>query len=354
MALLGVNPDAWQGRRVLVTGHTGFKGGWLSLWLEHLGAKVIGYALPPPSMPSLFETTRLADVVDHRLGDLRDLEHLSMLMQQSRPEVVLHLAAQAIVREGYRDPIGTLTSNVVGTMNVLEAVRGCESVRALLVITSDKCYRNQEWLWPYRESDALGGRDPYSASKACAEIVASAWRDSFLAERVQVATARAGNVIGGGDWAADRLVPDALRAWQAGRTLHVRNPAAVRPWQHVLEPLAGYLQLTEGLLRGEQAGAWNFGPDAAEMLPVAGLLDRLALAWGESATWQAEVGEQPHEAHLLTLDSSQARTLLGWRPRYGIQEALEKTVDWQRAWLSGADMRAFTLKQIEDYMAHTA
>jgi CDP-glucose 4,6-dehydratase len=354
MALLGVSPDIWRGRRVLVTGHTGFKGGWLSLWLERLGAKVFGFALPPPSMPSLFDAARVAEGVEQQLGDLRDMACLTSFIKQTRPEVVLHLAAQALVREGYRDPVGTLTSNVVGTMNLLEAVRGCDSVRALLVITSDKCYRNQEWLWPYRESDALGGRDPYSASKACAEIITSAWRDSFLAGRVQVATARAGNVIGGGDWAADRLVPDALRAWQAGRALNVRNPAAVRPWQHVLEPLAGYLRLAEGLLRGEHAGAWNFGPDAAEMLSVAGLLDRLASAWGETATWRAEAGEQPHEARLLTLDSSQARALLGWRPRYGIQAALEKTVDWQRAWLTGADMRAYTQTQIEDYMALSA
>jgi CDP-glucose 4,6-dehydratase len=347
-----MTPEFWSGKSVLLTGHTGFKGSWLALWLQRLGARVHGYSRRPTTEPSLFEVARVGEGVAGVEGDIRDLAQLKAAMAASRPELVFHLAAQALVRQGYLDPVETITSNVVGTMNVLEAVRDTPSVKAVVVVTSDKCYDNREWLWPYREYEALGGRDPYSASKACAEIVTAAWRASFLAERgVSVATARAGNVVGGGDWAPDRLVPDALRAWQKGEPLEVRYPNAVRPWQHVLDPLAGYLQLAERLYEGQAAEAWNFGLPDTDMRSVGELLDRLAGLWGEAARWVADPREHPHEAGLLRLDSSRARTMLGWRPKYPIDQALERVVEWHRGWLAGEDMRAFTLDQIDQYMA---
>lgn len=352
LAYLGMMSGFWSGKRVMLTGHTGFKGGWLSLWLQRLGADVHGYSLPAPTSPSLFDAARVAEGITHVEGDIRDRAHLTAGMAEAQPDIVFHLAAQALVRQSYRDPVETMTSNVVGTMNLLEAVRNTPSVKAVVVITSDKCYENREWFWPYRENEALGGRDPYSASKACAEIVTASWRDSFLKERgVAIATTRAGNVIGGGDWAADRLVPDALRAWQDGVPLQVRYPHSVRPWQHVLEPLSGYLMLAERLCAGQGAEAWNFGPADADVRPVGKLLDSLAGIWGEGASWRPDALGHPHEAGLLRLDSSKARMVLGWRPRLDIEQALEWVVDWQRAWLSGADMRAFTLDQIENYMA---
>ncbi len=347
-----MTPGFWRDKSVLVTGHTGFKGGWLSLWLQHLGAHVHGYALAPGTQPSLFMEARVGEGMSHVEADIRDLSHLKASMDAAQPEIVFHLAAQALVRESYSDPVGTMTSNVIGTMNLLEAVRSTPSVKAVVVITSDKCYENREWLWPYRENEALGGRDPYSASKACAEIVTASWRASFLDEqKVAVATARAGNVIGGGDWAADRLIPDALRAWQGGKVLQVRFPQAVRPWQHVLEPLAAYLLLAENLHHGKSAEAWNFGPSDADMRPVGGLLESLAALWGDGASWQSDALQHPHEAGLLRLDSSKAKTLLGWRPNFNIDQALEQVIRWHRAWMAGEDMRAFTLSQIDHYMA---
>jgi CDP-glucose 4,6-dehydratase len=350
VAMLGLEAEFWRGRRVLVTGHTGFKGGWLSLWLQTLGADVSGYALPPPTTPSLFEAARVADGMRHAVGDLRNPSDLERAMGLAAPAVVFHLAAQPLVREGYRDPAGTVTSNVVGTMNVLEAVRRQPSVKAVVVVTSDKCYANREWPWPYRENDALGGKDPYSASKACTELLAAAWRDSFLDDRVALATARAGNVVGGGDWAPDRLVPDALRAWQAGEPVAIRYPQAVRPWQHVLEPLAGYLLLARRLLEGGGGEAWNFGPPDGDAMSVGELVDTLAALWGPQAHRRADPAPQPPEAGQLRLDSSKARSKLGWRSRYGTREALALVVAWQRAWLDGEDMRAFSLRQIDDYM----
>lgn len=347
-----MNAAFWKGKTAFVTGHTGFKGSWLSLWLQHMGSQVHGYSLAPFAPPDLFTVANVSADMSHNEGDVRDLPRLRASMNAAQPEIVFHLAAQALVRQGYLNPVDTISTNAIGTMNVLEAVRQTPSVRAVVIVTTDKCYENREWLWPYRENEPLGGRDPYSASKACAEIITGAWRDSFLAESgIAVASARAGNVIGGGDWAADRLVPDALRAWQSGGTLRVRRPEAVRPWQHVLEPLAGYLQLAEAMVQTGVTGAWNFGPADSATHSVARLLDRLAAHWGDGARWATEDGQHPHEAGLLRLDSSRARELLGWRPRYDLEKSLQLTVDWHRHWMDGGDMRGFTLEQIERYMA---
>lgn len=347
--MLGLDPDFWRGRSVLVTGHTGFKGGWLALWLEHLGARVAGYALPPATDPSLCEVAGIATSVRHQLGDIRDYDTLKRTLANSAPEIVFHLAAQALVRESYRDPLTTIASNVTGTAHVLEAARHTPSVRAVVVVTSDKCYDNREWSWPYRENEPLGGHDPYSASKACAELVTAAWRHSFPREGLSIASARAGNVIGGGDWAPERLVPDALATWSRGETLRVRKPAAVRPWQHVLEPLHGYLLLAQQLYRQQAAEAWNFGPGEDDMVAVADVLDRLARHWDPGAKWATDAAPQPPEASLLRLDSTRARQLLSWKPVWPLDEALARTVAWHREWLGGADMRACSLETIAAY-----
>lgn len=348
--VMAVNSDFWRGRRVFLTGHTGFKGGWLATWLQHAGAEVHGYALAPPTAPNLFSVARVADgLAGHTTGDLRDAPRLAAALRQAEPEVVFHLAAQALVRPSYAQPVDTYAVNVMGTVNLLEAVRGCASVRALVNVTTDKCYDNREWLWPYRENEALGGRDPYSSSKACAELVTAAYRDSFLAPAgVAVATARAGNVIGGGDWAADRLLPDFFRAVDAGRPLEVRFPDATRPWQHALEPLAGYLRLAERLLTDGAAfaEAWNFGPADAGAQPVRWLLDHLC-ARQPGATWHHVGGAHPHEAGLLKLDSSKARSRLGWRESWDLATALDMSLQWHRAWRAGEDMHEVCLRQID-------
>ena len=352
LEVLVVNPERWQGRRVFVTGHTGFKGCWLTLALRSMGAEVIGYALPPPTDINLFDALKLASDVKHIVGDIRDLHLLTKTMVEAEPDTVIHLAAQSLVRRSYKYPLETYETNVMGTANVLEAVRATTSVRSVVIVTTDKCYENREWLWPYREDEPLGGFDPYSNSKACAELVTSAYRNSFFRERdVHLASARAGNVIGGGDWAEDRLVPDFFRSTDLGRPVLCRNPSALRPWQHVLEPVSGYLSLCEALFgRGEEvAEAWNFGPSEDDAKPVGWVLDRLTHLYG-GAGWVRDGERHPHEAGLLKLDSSKARQRLDWRPRWRLDEALSETVAWHSAWRRGEDMRTFTLQQITRYV----
>lgn len=343
---------------VLVTGHTGFKGGWLALWLADIGAHVHGYALAPPTQPSLFEVARVAEALasDTR-ADLADLAALTGTLERSRPKVVFHLAAQPLVSEGYRDPLGTIASNVTGTAHLLEAIRSVDSVRAVVVVASDKVYENPETGQPFTEQDPLGGHDPYSASKAAAEIVVASYRSSFFGEGshpARIASARAGNVIGGGDWAADRLVPDCLRAFAAGEPVRLRGPDAVRPWQHVLGPLSGYLALPGRLLSdgGEHfARAWNFGPDPTDDASAGEVAQRVATLWGSDAQVLRGAGPSAPEAGLLRLDSSQSRSELGWAPRWSLEQALKHTVAWQRAWQRGDDMRAVCLEQIATYRA---
>lgn len=353
-AVEGVDVTAgfWRGKRVLVTGHTGFKGGWLALWLQQLGADVTGIALPAPTDPSLFEAAHVAEGMRSLTGDIRDLAAVERAMRDHKPEVVLHLAAQALVRESYADPVGTYATNVMGTVHVLEAARRAGTVRALVVVTSDKCYKNLEWPWGYREQDELGGRDPYSNSKSCAELVSDAYRQAF--DGPAIATARAGNVIGGGDWAADRLVPDAVRAAARGAPLELRNPDAVRPWQHVLEPLGGYLLLAERLWhdRTAHAEAWNFGPAEDDSRPVAWVAEHVQRRFDpDGPKWRQAGGTQPHEARTLRLDCAKARTRLGWQPRTDISVALDWTVTWYRAHQDGGDMRGLTLQQIAAFEA---
>jgi len=346
----------WVGKRVFLTGHTGFKGSWLALWLQRLGAHVTGYALASSTQPNLFGLAEVGVGMDSYTGDVRDEAALSSAMQSAQPEIVIHMAAQALVRYGYQNPVETYATNVMGTVNLMEAVRACSSVRVVLSVTSDKCYDNKEWVWGYREHEALGGYDPYSSSKAAAELVTGAYCSSFLEARgVAVASARAGNVIGGGDWAADRLVPDVLSAFAQGRAAHIRNPNAVRPWQHVLEPLSGYLSLCEHLYRtpSDFVGAWNFGPREEDAKPVGHVVERLAFHWGGTVTWAVDKCPQPHEAHYLKLDISKARSQLSWNPRWGLDLAIKLTAYWYRHHISGGDIRSFTLGQIQDYQSGT-
>ncbi len=356
-----MNLSFWKDRRVFVTGHTGFKGSWLALWLQRFGARVTGYSLDPPTQPSLFEAAGVAAGMESRIADIRDLPSLAAALRDSRAEVVLHLAAQSIVRASYDDPIGTYSVNVMGTANVLEAIRHAQGVRAVVIVTTDKCYENREWVWGYRENEAMGGRDPYSSSKGCAELVTAAYTSSFFppadhgTHGVAVASARAGNVIGGGDWAKDRLMPDIVRSLQAGHPVFIRNPAAVRPWQHVLEPLRGYLDLAEALVeKGPRFnGGWNFGPSDRDAQPVGWIVDQVVKAWGEGARWELDDGPQPHEAHMLKLDCSKAKGLLGWKPMMDIATALRWIVDWYRTYYrtagSQAPARSLAEQEIERY-----
>ncbi len=352
-----MNAVFWRGKKVFLTGHTGFKGSWLSLWLQQMGAQVTGFSLPPPTNPSLFEVANVAQGMISLIGDIRDGEVLSRAMRDAAPDIVIHMAAQPLVRYSYVNPVETYSTNVMGTVHVLEAVRQTPSVRAVVNVTSDKCYDNKEWVWGYRENEPMGGFDPYSNSKGCAELVASAYRNSFFnpakynEHKVALASVRAGNVIGGGDWAADRLIPDILRAISAGQPVVIRSPHAIRPWQHVLEPLSGYLLLAQHLYeRGaEFAEGWNFGPNDEDAKPVQWIVERLTQQWGAGASWQLDGGDHPHEAHYLKLDCSKAKMRLHWQPRWHLEHTLEMIVAWQRAWLAKEDMRGFTLQQIEQY-----
>ncbi|HVJ05853.1 MAG TPA: CDP-glucose 4,6-dehydratase [Candidatus Saccharimonadales bacterium] len=346
----------WKSRKVFVTGHTGFKGSWLALWLLSMGAEVCGYALDPPTEPSLYKLLDLDGQFKSVRGDIRDLALLETAMRDFQPEVVFHLAAQPLVRLSYQNPVETYSTNVLGTVHILDAVRRTPSVRSVVMITSDKCYENNEWHWPYREQDAMGGHDPYSSSKGCAELVVSAYRHSFFPPEgdVAVASARAGNVIGGGDWALDRLVPDIARAWGSGKPAIIRNPDAVRPWQHVLEPLSGYMVLAERLFLDGPAFAegWNFGPADSEARSVGDLVSSLAKLWGHGASWSVIKPEEvQHEAHLLRLDSSKARAELGWSPRWNFDETLAHTIEWYKRFYSSEKMQNCTLEQIELFVS---
>ncbi|HEX2255271.1 MAG TPA: CDP-glucose 4,6-dehydratase [Afifellaceae bacterium] len=341
----------WEGRRVFLTGHTGFKGAWMSLVLSRLGAEVYGYALPPDNAAGLFEAAGVANDMHHRLGDVRDFSALRTAVAEARPSIVVHMAAQALVRPSYADPVGTYATNVMGTVHLLEAVRQTPGVEGVVVVTSDKCYENVGWVWGYREADRLGGHDPYSNSKGCAELVAEAYRRSFFSSggACSVASARAGNVIGGGDWGLDRLVPDAMRAFTAGEVLRIRNPSAVRPWQHVLDPVLAYLLLAERLASADESMAegWNFGPGPASEVPVRHIVENIIQLWGGSAQWEFDDDCHVHEAAYLKLDCTKAASRLGWRPVLDLANSLRLTVEWYRAQSSGADMRELTMRQID-------
>lgn len=347
-----VESTFWRGKRVFLTGHTGFKGSWLSLWLDSMGAIVRGYALSPPTSPSLFEEANVDQVVDSQIGDIRDLEGLRENMVGFSPDILIHMAAQPLVRYSYNEPIETYETNVIGTAKVLEAARSCPNLKSIVSVTTDKCYENKEWVWGYRENEPMGGYDPYSSSKGCAELVTSAYRRSFLQEKgVGLASARAGNVIGGGDWADDRLIPDILRAFENGEPVIVRNPASTRPWQHVLEPLSGYLVLAQRLYDqpDQYAEGWNFGPYDEDAKPVNWILDQMVVMWPENQ-WQLDEGNHPHEAGYLKLDISKAKARLGWQPAWRLNQTLEKIVSWHRAWLEGEDMQSICLQEINEYM----
>ena len=349
MEKLALNSAFWHDRRVLVTGHTGFKGSWLSLWLSALGAKVTGFSLDVPTTPSLMQAARVGDLLRDERGDVRDLKAVRAVMDVAKPEVVLHLAAQSLVRQSYAMPVETYATNVIGTTHLLEAVRTAKSVLAVIVVTSDKCYENRESGTPYVESDPMGGHDPYSSSKGAAELVTAAYRRSFFGDG-KIASARAGNVVGGGDWSPDRLIPDIYRAAEANKALLLRNPKAVRPWQHVLEPLSGYLMLAEHLASDPAfAQAWNFGPDEVDARSVEDVVTRVVSRWSNGLRWELDRGAHPHEAKVLSIDSAKARQRLGWAPRLSLEETLAWTVDWYKAFMRGDDVRELTLQQISKY-----
>ena len=359
MENMELTADFWRGKRVLVTGHTGFKGGWLSVWLQMLGAEVTGFSLAPPTTPSFFETVGVARSVVSVIGDIRDGALFAATAATAAPDIMFHMAAQSLVRPSYADPVTTFATNVMGTVNVLEAARNVSSLRAIIVVTSDKCYENTGSGRDFRESDPLGGHDPYSSSKACTELVTGAYRDSFFARiserKVAVASARAGNVIGGGDWAVDRLVPDTIRAFSQACPIHLRYPGATRPWQHVLDPLNGYLLLAERLYADAGYGeAWNFGPASDHVTTVASVVEALARKWGDNMKWEQDQADNPPEARLLSIDASKARERLGWSTRLELARAVEWTVDWYRAARDGADMRDFTVSQIRRFAAEAS
>ncbi|WP_139078848.1 CDP-glucose 4,6-dehydratase [Aliivibrio logei] len=357
-----MNPSFWQGKKVFITGHTGFKGGWLSLWLQEMGAIVKGYSLPAPTTPSLFEEAKVWAGMSTEEGDIRDFPHLREVISGFKPEIVFHMAAQPLVRLSYDEPMETYSTNVMGTVYLLEAVKQVGGVKAVVNITSDKCYENKEWVWGYREDEAMGGYDPYSSSKGCAELVASSYRQSFFNKDkyeqhgCALASVRAGNVIGGGDWADDRLIPDMLNAFSNNEKVEIRSPYAIRPWQHVLEPLSGYITIAEHLYEKglDFAEGWNFGPKEEDAKPVEWIVERLTQQWGEGAEWYLSEGEHPHEAHYLKLDCSKAKMRLNWQPVWDLEHTLTKIVNWKKAWLDKQDMQQYTINEIKEYMTARA
>jgi CDP-glucose 4,6-dehydratase len=357
MEFANVDPFFWKGKKVFLTGHTGFKGSWLCLWLTSMGAKVFGYSLAPNTTPNLFEVLAINSLINRSyLADIRDLVVLQKVMSDVEPDVVIHMAAQPLVRYSYLNPVETYATNVMGTVHVLEGVRNVDSVRATVIVTTDKCYENKEWVWGYREDDPLGGYDPYSNSKGCAELVTTAYRESFFSSsnsKNSIASARAGNVIGGGDWSKDRLIPDAIKAFESNKRLIIRNPFATRPWQHVLEPLSGYLVLAQALYnKGSTfASSWNFGPEDSDNRTVQELVDLLISNWGKTAEWSREVEEQPYEASFLKLDCSKARIKLGWIPKWNLEIASQKVVEWQKSFQAKESMQEVSLAQIYEYQS---
>lgn len=348
-----VNPSFWKGKRVFLTGHTGFKGSWLSIWLHELGAEVKGYALAPNTTPSLFEEARIGELIDSEQGDIRNYRNIKKSIEDFDPDILIHMAAQPLVRLSYQEPLETFETNVMGTANVLQAARGCERLKAIVSVTTDKCYENKEWVWGYREDEAMGGHDPYSSSKGCAELVTAAYRRSFFntKETASLASARAGNVIGGGDWADDRLIPDILRAFEKSKPVVIRNPLSTRPWQHVLEPLSGYLVLAESLYTQGQSFAegWNFGPRDEDCQPVNWILDKMVKDWKGNASWKLDKDNNPHEAGFLKLDCSKAKARLRWEPKWDLDETLEKIITWHQLWLKGVDVQELCKKEIASY-----
>ena len=343
----------WKDKKVFITGHTGFKGAWLSLWLQDCGAILTGYSQAPNTTPNLFNLASVADGMKSIIGDIRDLEKLTKTIIDFSPDIIIHMAAQPLVRHSYKNPLETYSTNVMGTVNLFEAVRRTASVKAVVNVTTDKCYENKEWFWGYREDEPMGGHDPYSSSKGCSELITNAYRKSFFNyfSSAKVASGRAGNVIGGGDWSEDRLIPDVLKSFECNKPVEIRNPFATRPWQHVLEPLSGYLVLAERLYvdGDEYSDAWNFGPEEESVKQVKTILEYLVAKWGEGAKWIHDDSEQPHEAQLLKLDISKAKKILGWEPRSNLFLALDSIIEWHKEWLKGGDIKAITLKQIHEF-----
>jgi CDP-glucose 4,6-dehydratase len=356
---ISLNNSFWVDKKVFLTGHTGFKGSWLSLWLNQLGAKVTGFSLKPPTNPSLFNLLNGEKLVDSLIGDVRDRKLLFSALEQSKPEIIIHMAAQPLVRDSYLNPVETYETNVMGTVNLLDSIRNLRGVKAVVNVTTDKCYENREWLWGYRESEAMGGYDPYSNSKGCSELVTTSFRNSFFnpiyfnKHGVAIASARAGNVIGGGDWAADRLIPDCINSIFNNKKILIRNPSAIRPWQHVFEPLSGYLLLAEKLYLNGPAFAegWNFGPDDSDAKPVSWIVETLCKKWGKNEAFEIDNGDHPHEATYLKLDCSKAKNMLEWKPRWNITKALEMIIEWYTCWSENGNIQEICIKQINEYVA---
>lgn len=348
-----VDIEFWKNKKIFLTGHTGFKGSWLSIWLQSMGAIVKGYSLEPNTNPNLFSVAKVSEDMDSEIGDIRDLKQISKSMKNFNPDILIHMAAQPLVRLSYKEPVSTYTTNVIGTVNVLEAARSCSNLKAIVSVTTDKCYENKEWEWGYRENEPMGGHDPYSSSKGCAELVTSAYRRSFFYSEngAALASARAGNVIGGGDWADDRLIPDILRAFEKSKPVIIRNPISTRPWQHVLEPLSGYLVLAQELfLNGKEfAEGWNFGPKDDDCKPVNWILDKMVSNWGEGAKWELDKKNNPHEAGFLKLDCSKASNKLKWQPKWSLQETLKLIIEWHQIYVNGGDVKIQCLKEIKKY-----